>query len=194
MYQDLRSLGTAESCWKTLEFPMYSRYPAVERLDIHLDGEQNCQFEDGDERQVVEAGPPQTSLTAWFETIKEGSQTAAAREAIEPSAFIRGWSVTYPDFVERYRFQKHRGVCSWTLRKRGCGDGSVIGRIRNVHPAEGALFYLRLLLHHVPAKDLSLSYLADDVIRSNDAFSFEALKYASGVKQETYKAACCVRG
>eukprot|EP00966_Prymnesium_polylepis_P257758 5954856-Prymnesium_polylepis.1 len=28
MYEDLRSMGSAEACWKTFEFPMYSRYPA----------------------------------------------------------------------------------------------------------------------------------------------------------------------
>ena len=38
MFQDLRSMGTAEGCWKTFEFPMYSRFPSVVRLDIHLEG------------------------------------------------------------------------------------------------------------------------------------------------------------
>ena len=190
MYEDLRSMGSAEACWKTFEFPMYSRYPAVERLDIHLDGDQNCNFEDGTERQVVQAGPPQTSLTAWFDTIKRNSES---RKACDAERGMRPWSAKYPDFVERYRYI--RKSKSWQLRKNGCRNGSVIGRVRNVHPSEGPLFYMRMLLHHVPASELSLadsSASPEDTAR--DAYSFEALKYCDGIKRDTFKDACAARG
>ena len=185
MYQDLRSLGCSESCWKTFDFPMYSRHPSVVRLDIHLEGEQSCQFEDGDERRVVEEGPPVTSLNTWLTFLKSAS---TGRAAMGPDS---GWELTYPDFPERYLYNRQQK--SWGLRKKGCGNGSVIGRVRNVHPVEGALFYLRLLLHHVPARDIAISNASMEAVAA-DAFTYEAFKYVNGVKHETYKAACSVRG
>lgn len=192
MYEDLRSIGSAEGCWKTFDLPMYSRYPAVERLDIHLEGDQNCNFEDGAEREVVNAGPPQTTLTAWFDHIKHG-RDEHSRTPSDGRGRMRPWSAKYPDFVERYRYVQQSKT--WRLRTRGCCNGSIIGRVRNVHPSEGPLFYMRMLLHHVPASELSLtasSASPDDI--ECDAYSYEALKYFGQRKHDTFKDACAARG
>ena len=190
MYEDLRSIGSAEGCWKTFEFPMYSRYPAVERLDIHLDGDQNCTFEDGGEREVAAADAPETRLTAWFHQLKRSD---TARNACIAEGGMRAWSAKYPDFVERYKYV--RSTKSWQLRKKGICNGSVIGRVRNVHPSEGPLFYMRMLLHHVPGIELSLcdSDVPQATIQE-DRYSFEALKYCNGTKHDTFKDACAARG
>ena len=66
-------------------------------------------------------------------------------------------------------------------------DVQQIGRVHNVHPNSGQLFYLRMLLHHIPANELALEP------GNVDAFTFEALKYFEGEKHETYKGAATAR-
>ena len=44
LYQDFRSIGASEGCWRTFDFPMYGRNPAVERLPCHLENEQACTY------------------------------------------------------------------------------------------------------------------------------------------------------
>jgi hypothetical protein len=39
-YQDLRSMGSSEGCWRTFNFAMYSRSPPVHALCIHLENGQ----------------------------------------------------------------------------------------------------------------------------------------------------------
>ena len=39
-FQDLKSFGASEATWRIYEFPMSKRYPAIQRLPIHLEKEQ----------------------------------------------------------------------------------------------------------------------------------------------------------
>ena len=186
LYQDFRSIGSAEGCWRTFDFAMYSRYPSVERLPCHLPNHQMCRYMDGTERAAVAAGPPETALTAWFRIIRVDVE---ARTPIVNTNPILAWSAKYPDFPERYTFKKKQ----WMKRQKGCGNGSVIGRVYVVHPGAGDNFYLRLLLHAVSANQLGLEgvTLPSAV---GDAFTEQAFKYVNGEKKETYKAACTARG
>ena len=186
LYQDFRSIGSSEGCWRTFDFAMYSRYPTVERLPCHLPNHQTCRYPEGGERNAVAEGAPATALTAWFDIIKRDKE---ARTPIAHANPILAWSAKYPDFPERYCFKDKK----WKKRERGCGNGSAIGRCYVVHPAMGDNFYLRLLLHEVSADQLSLEGVA---LRSAhaDAFTYEAFKYWNGDKAETYKAACTSRG
>lgn len=69
-YQDLRSMGSSEGCWRTFNFAMYSRSPPVHALRIHLENGQRTYFVEGTEREALNAGPPTSELMAWFECVR----------------------------------------------------------------------------------------------------------------------------
>ena len=200
LFQDVRSFGSAEGCWRTFDFEMSGRAPPIVRLPVHLEGRQNCRYEEGTERETVSAGAPATELTAWFAYTKahpEARQPIAARAMTDASPAIEAWSAKYSDFPERYRFDDKKKA--WQPRKKMDAFG-YIGRVYHVHHGAGEAYYLRMLLHHVPACDLALAAAPADesaaaaATRVADAFSFEALKYHEGVKLETYKGVCSARG
>ena len=74
LYRDMRSMGSAESCWRTFGFAMYSRSPPVRALVLHLE---NTYFAEGAERTALARGPPTTELTAWFEWRMHRTQSLA---------------------------------------------------------------------------------------------------------------------
>ena len=46
-FQDMRSIGSCEACWRLFEFEMSDRFPSVKRLGVHLEKKQNVYlFED----------------------------------------------------------------------------------------------------------------------------------------------------
>jgi hypothetical protein len=66
-YQDMRSIGASEACWRMLEFDMGSRYPAVQMLQVHMEDEQMITFEEGREEEAVQNTNARiTTLTAFF--------------------------------------------------------------------------------------------------------------------------------
>ena len=69
-FQDLKSFGASEATWRLLEFPMSKRYPAVQKLPIHLDKEQPVYFHE--DQSIVEALERSeiTELTAFLGTMQ----------------------------------------------------------------------------------------------------------------------------
>lgn len=67
-YQDLRSIGSSEACWRLLSFPLFDRYPAVYALRIHLPNQQFVTYREGEEREVVlrDEESRRTELTEFF--------------------------------------------------------------------------------------------------------------------------------
>lgn len=61
-YQVYRYFGAAESCWRLLGFPLYYSQPPVNRLPMHLEGEQQVRFRPGMERRVA-LRPSTSALT-----------------------------------------------------------------------------------------------------------------------------------
>ena len=49
LFQDVRSFGSSEGCWRTFNFEMSHRAPTVVRLPVHLEDQQTCQFVEGTE-------------------------------------------------------------------------------------------------------------------------------------------------
>lgn len=97
LFQDVRSFGSSEGCWRTFNFAMYGRSPTVQRLPIHLENMQRCQYESGRERERVAAGAPKTELTAWFDYLANDVHAASRTEK-------------YPDFPEQHAWDKKRKV------------------------------------------------------------------------------------
>ena len=102
---------------------MGTRYPAVVRLPIHLENEQQVYFhEDASLTEAMERRNI-TELTAFFNF-----------NACHPSTHV-----CYINFPEKFIYEDQK----WQLRKKGT---HTIGRIYTVHPNKGEVFYLRMLL------------------------------------------------
>ncbi|KAF0314588.1 hypothetical protein FJT64_014988 [Amphibalanus amphitrite] len=142
---------------------MSSRSPAVEPLQVHLENHQVVLFEDGQERQAAAAEPRDTPLTAWMRYNRECA-------AADPGCL----ALLYPDFPRHCRWDKGRR--NW-VRRQNHQAAPTIGRVVSVSPRQGDVFYLRLLLHHVPG-----------------ATSFAELRTVAGVVCATHQEACRRRG
>jgi hypothetical protein len=129
-YEDLRSIGATEACWRTFMFETNQVCPNVQALPIHLENGQRIPFREGDETLAAQAGPPETELTMWFHYNR--TKHRSERPAL------------YPDFPTDHVW--NRSSKTWTKRKQP-RTLKTIGRVYNVHPLMGELYYLRLLLH-----------------------------------------------
>ena len=133
-FQDLRSIGASEACWRLLDMPMSQRLPNVVALQVHLEGQQLVLFEDGQERQAIQAAR-RTHLTAWMEYCRESADA-------DPDCL----GLLYPEFPAHYTWQNGQKV--W--RKRAYQQAhDTIGRVVSISPRHGDVFFLRVLLHHV---------------------------------------------
>ena len=132
-FQNCRYISASESAWKHLNQAIHGRLHSVMKLACQLPQEQCIVFEEGSALQALEAGEPETLLTAWF---KKNQEDPKAR------------SVLYPDFPKKFTWVG--GKKEWKTRER-CSD-NVLGRVPcvpfNIKTME--LYFLRVLLYHVP--------------------------------------------
>ena len=131
-YKDLRSIGASEACWRIFMLETNHLRPNVQALPIYLENGQCVPFREGEEALAAQAGPLETELSMWFH------YNRTAHDPFECPAL-------YPDFPKEYVWNKSSKV--WTKQKRN-QTFHTIGRVYNVHPLMGGLYYLRLLLHN----------------------------------------------
>lgn len=69
-FLDARYVSASEACWRIFHYSLHKKYPSHQRLQIHLEGQQNVCFDETTNKllyQVVEdAQAKDTTLTAWF--------------------------------------------------------------------------------------------------------------------------------
>ena len=130
-YQDLRSIGSSEACWRIYNFDMGGQEPSVTALPVHLENGQRVYFKEGEEVNRAEGPPPQTPLTEFF-----NYNETHPDEVCKP---------TYADFPRYYVWDGTKK--EWKKRKRSMSF-QTIGRSYSIHPTAGEVFYLRMLLHH----------------------------------------------
>ena len=162
-FRDLRSIGASEACWHLFQFKMSGRSPAVIALQVHLEHQQLIFFQPGEEQQAVAGEPRRTQLTAWMHYNRESA-------AEDPGCL----QVLYPEFPRLYRWDK--GQKQW-FRRRNVLASPTIGRVVSLTPRHGDVFYLRVLLHHVPG-----------------ATAFTDLRTVDGEVCATNQEACLRRG
>ena len=110
---------------------MHGQSHTVYRLAVHLPGEQNVYYNEGQERRAVEqAMQKDTQLTAWFKL-----------NQIDP----RARALLYCEIPEHYVFDSKN--TKWTRRVRKL---NVLTRMYSISPKQVEKFHLRLLLLHVP--------------------------------------------
>jgi hypothetical protein len=75
-YLEMRYISTTEACWWLFQFELNYRDPAVERLNFHLENDQQVIFPDStDVRKIVRRkGIKETKFTEWMETNKHSDE------------------------------------------------------------------------------------------------------------------------
>ena len=135
-YLDGRYISSSKAAYRTLELSMHNMYPSVQRLQLHLDGDERVIFHNGQEQRAVEQGAKPTTLTACLYLMHNIRLT----EPQQPHLALK-----YPDVVDHYRWDAPN--YQWVLRTN---NSNTIGRLYGVHPVAGKSLFLRILLNKVP--------------------------------------------
>ena len=130
-YQDFRTIGESEACWRLFDFPMSSRLPPIIAFLVHLEDSQLVYFGQGQVRQVAEGPPPKTQLTAWFQYSLEHPNDTQ--------------HYLYCDFPEHFVWDAR--ATHWKTQQRNAKIAT-LSRVHSVHPSVGELYFFRILLHH----------------------------------------------
>ncbi|XP_010431521.1 PREDICTED: uncharacterized protein LOC104715846 [Camelina sativa] len=157
-YQECRYLSACEAMWRIFAFDIHYSKPAVQRLTLHLREQQPVTYsaEQSLDSVIARPGIDRTMFTEWM-------------KMNETDPFAR--TLTYTQFPQWYVW--NITAKTWTRRKQG----HTIGRIVNIHPTVGELYYMRLLLGVVIGPT---SY--DDILT------------VDGIVYEDFKGACLARG
>ena len=129
-YLEMRYISTTEACWRLFQFDLHYQDPVIERLNFHLEDEQQVIFPDsGKLEQIVRReGIKDTKFLKWM---KKNKLYEEARELM------------FGDFPTKWVW--HGDKKQWQKRKKGYATG----RIYYAHPASGERYYLRMLLNTV---------------------------------------------
>ena len=148
-----RYIGAQQAVYRLLEAPTHNETPSVQRLDIHLEGEQPVSFDEGSTPQEVAdaAQSSTTSLMAYF-----------AYSADYPESH----HLFYYDFPQEYTLKKAKGgKRTWQPRKT---RAKAVGRMHLLNPKSGDIFYLRLLLTQVKGSTSFEDLRVFNGVRHND--------------------------
>ncbi|GJT44740.1 hypothetical protein Tco_0953455 [Tanacetum coccineum] len=131
-YLDARYISPHEACWRILEFQIHYREPAVQILYVHLQNMQRVIFKERDHLySIVVNAQKKKTITEWLHYNEHNTD---------------GRHLTYLNFPSKFVWYADGKY--WRRRRRT--NKSSIGRLTYVHPADGDLFYQRMLLCHQP--------------------------------------------
>ncbi|CAL9234415.1 unnamed protein product [Arabidopsis halleri] len=163
-YLDCRYLSACEAMWRTFAYHIHKRKPAVQKLIIHLEDQQTVTYKKTDnlDRVLSRYGIEKTMFTEWMEMNKHCEEARGLTYVEFPKYFV--W-----DADNKAWHRRRRGQNSTTIR--------TIGRIVNIHPNAGELYYLRILVNVVIGPT-----------------SYEDILTVGGEKRKSFKEACRARG
>ncbi|XP_024009309.1 uncharacterized protein LOC112084413 [Eutrema salsugineum] len=158
-YLDCRYLSAHEAMWRTFGYHIHKRKPSVQKLIIHLPGQQNVTYKDTDNLDNVlqRPGIDQTMLTEYFELNKR-SEKAQNR--------------TYVQIPEHFVWDQALKI--WTELKKG----EAISRLVTIHPNSGDLYYLRIILNEVKGAQ---SFEELRIVNNCLHLDYKAACYAKGL-------------
>ena len=116
-----------DALWRVFGYSIHTKYPAVERLPVHLPDKNTIRFRAGALlTTIIDTNfLKKTMLTEWF---------------VANQTFTNARTLSYCDFPTKWTWDTQRR--SWHER----GGGQKIGRVYYVQPTSGELYYLRSLL------------------------------------------------
>ena len=117
-----RYIDPHQATWRICENELLGRFPAVERLDIHLPNKQSVSFTP---QNILEAAsqPKDTKLTAWFKLNTEDHNAS---------------QYTYLELPQFYVWNNQK----WTLRRKNSDIISCVGRIHTILRSQGEIYFL----------------------------------------------------
>ena len=120
-----RYLGPPEAAWHIYKFRSHEEFPAVQRLAVHLPGDQPVYFEEDATTEEIRNAMENagSTLLSFFRYTAQHPESRQYR---------------YAEFPEHFVYENKR----WKPRKKG----TAIGRMYQCNPSQGERFYLRILL------------------------------------------------
>ena len=184
VYEDMRYFGAAEACWRLFQFKLFDTKPPVQALDVHLDGQMEVHYIEGNEAAVGSSDPPRTKLGSWLDYCAAPIETSRRRL---PS----NWhSLTYVQFPGYFKYSREAG---WRPNDAQCSARQQryrkIGRLPPINIRNEELFYLRLLLCHLTCGEVQQLYE-----HMTPPVRVEQLKWHGGRLCASFKEACIERG
>jgi hypothetical protein len=130
-YRDARMITAIEAVYRLYDFKLFSMWPPVMQMQVHLPGMHMVAYNAKEKLQDVVAREKsqRSMLTEYF---KMNAQSAKARRFL------------YKEFPEHYTWNKSTKVWKPRVAKKRLQ----IGRLVYVSPSEGDRFYLRVCLNH----------------------------------------------
>ena len=120
-----RYIGASEALWRIYGFETHGMNPTVERLAVHLPGQQSVVFSEESSLGIIASqGEPETTLTAWFQL--NHTDTDARK-------------LLYQDIPSKYTWHEsgaHRHT--WTKR-----DGKHFGKVRLKQEPVGRMYFVK---------------------------------------------------
>ena len=144
--------------WKICENELLGRFPAVDRLDIHLENRQSVTFNPNNVGDAV-TNPKETKLTAWFKL-----------NTVDPNAR----QYTYLEIPHHYTWNSQKK--EWIARKKMCDKVNCVGRIYTILRSQGEIYFQRLLL--ISAKGCT----SFQDLRTYDGVTFNSCKEVAHAK------------
>ena len=129
-YYDCRYLSACEASWRIFGFNIHYRFPPVERLPFHLEGEQSVIFDASQSIDVTldKASVSDSKFISWMQL----NQTDTKAQKL-----------LYHEIPQHYVWRQEDR--KWVERQKG----TCLGRVHHVSIAFGELFYLRVLINKV---------------------------------------------
>jgi hypothetical protein len=176
-YKEMRVVTASECSWLLFEYPLHKSMHKVctylipvmrfkmtiplkvVLLVVHEEDDQLVHIRGNDLRAAAQREPRGTTLTAFFEANADPA--------------MRSGKTKYEEFPKKYVWID--ATQKWQIRKKLLKP--TIGRLVEISPSRGDLFYMRQLLKHVTGKR-----------------SFEDLRTVNGYLHKTYKAAALALG
>jgi len=130
-YQAKQYVSSMEATWRILDYPIMGNKPAIMRLPIHLENQQQITCNSHNRTNVEEA-------LQWYH------ETPLTQYFIANQHYPEAHNIFYKNFPEKFAWKNK----SWHLRIHSTNPPYTIGCLYSIHPSKEELFCLRLLLLH----------------------------------------------
>ncbi|GKC42331.1 hypothetical protein Tco_1060053 [Tanacetum coccineum] len=130
-YVNGRFICPYKACWRSFDFPIHCREPAMQILNVHLVDTQCVNFRERDRLDIIVniTKKKKTTLTEWY---------------VYNNGKTDGRHLTYLNFPSGFVWC----LDSKQWQRRQIRTKKSLGRLTYVHPNSGDLFYFWMLLCH----------------------------------------------
>ncbi|CAN0567976.1 unnamed protein product, partial [Ectocarpus sp. 12 AP-2014] len=131
VYRSVRYISSSEAMWHMFGFCTSQRFPSVNLLCVHHEGEQTVIHDEADEPEK-----------------RQGAADSAISDLMRyfgRPVHARCSNLTYPEYYEQFSVAKDKRTRKRTRTSQEDSDGSVDDRLQYMSPDQGDIWFLRLL-------------------------------------------------